>query len=324
MDDDDDPIVQRPDDTRIQPPRAVPPLGDADELNVVHEEERTRVLPDGTVLHETDRVEQKQSRFRELLPWILIAVLGVIILVGLIVWYTTRSDTKAVPNVVGLQVDDAVNRMQADGFKTQIARQANDHAAGIVFSQNPEANVKAGSGSTVHLTVSSGKAQVTVPNAVGRAQADARDQLVNAGFTVTTAQVNSSQPVGTVVAQDPAAGTKATPGTRVRINVSQGPGNVQVPSEVGSQVADARANLTAKGFRPVVTLVPSNAPSGTVVAQSPASGSAPHGSTVSLNVSQGPSTDTTTTPTTPTAPTTNATTATTDTTVTGATTATSP
>ena len=239
MHDDDDPIVQRPDETQIQPPRPVPPLGDADEVSAVHEEERTRVLPDGTVVHETDRVEQKQSRFRELLPWILIAVVGVIILVGLIVWYTTRSDNKTVPNVVGLQVDDAVNRMQAQGFKTQIARQPNSHPVGVVFNQDPAANSKAGSGSTVHLTASSGAVTVTVPNAVGRQQADARDQLVNAGFAVTTAQVNSSQPVGTVVAQDPAAGTKAPKGTKVRINVSKGPGNVPVPSQVGNQVNDA-------------------------------------------------------------------------------------
>ena len=116
---------------------------------------------------------------------------------------------------------------------------------------------------------------------------------------MTTAEVFSDQKTGNVVAQDPAAGSKAAPGTKVRINVSKGAGNVQVTSQVGNTVDSAKANLEAQGFKVEVTMVPSNEAQNTVVAQSPAGGSAPKGSTVQLNVSQGPSTDTTTTPTTP-------------------------
>jgi beta-lactam-binding protein with PASTA domain len=312
MDDDDDPIVQRPDETRIQPPPRVPPLNDPDvDVNVMHEEERVRVLPDGTVMRETDRVEQQDSWVRRYLPWILIAVLGVLIIVGLVLWYVTKSDNKNVPAVVGLRVDDAVNRMQNDGFKVQIARQSNARPAGVVFGQNPGGGTSTGKGSTVNLLVSKGRSRVTVPNAVGRSQGDARDQLVQAGFTVTTAQVFSDQPTGTVVAQDPAAGTRSAPGTKVRINVSKGAAAVQVPSEVGSTVDDATAALSAKGFKVQTTRVASSEVVDTVVSQSPAGGSAPKGATVQLSVSQGPATDTTTTVTTPTT-----TTTTTDTTAT--------
>jgi serine/threonine-protein kinase len=156
---------------------------------------------------------------------------------------------------------------------------------------------------------------VTVANAVGLTQANARDQLVKAGFTVTTAQVFSDQPVGTVVAQDPAAGTRTAPGTKVRINVSKGSAQVPVPSEVGSPLADAKAALEAKGFTVASTLVPASQAADTVVSQSPVGGAAPKGSTVQLNVSQGPTTTTTTT-TTPTTPTTTTTTTPTPTTTT--------
>jgi eukaryotic-like serine/threonine-protein kinase len=302
MSDDDDPIVERPDDTQIQPPRAVPPLSEQDPgVNVLHEEERVRVLDDGSVVRETDRIEQR-SRFRELLPWLLIALLGVILIAGIVIWYVTKSDSKSVPTVIGLRQDVAVNRMQADGFKVQITPQSNARAAGVVFGQNPGGGTSAGKGSTVNLLVSSGRSRKTVPNAVGLAQTAGRDALVQAGFRVTTAEVSSDQPNGTIIAQDPAAGTRVAPGTKVRINVSKGSAGVTVPSEVGSTVDDAKAALAAKGFKPAVTLVSSSEATDTVIAQSPAGGTAPKGSTVQLSVSQGPSTATTTTPTVPTTP----------------------
>ena len=200
---------------------------------------------------------RSRRAFAGYLPWILIAVVGGIILVGLIVWYADGLDRDHAERR-GLQVDDAVNRMQAQGVQdADRTPQPNSRPVGRRVEPECTANSEAGSGSTVHLHGVLGRGHGH--GAGGRPTAgDARDQLVNAGFAVTTAQVNSSQPVGTVVAQDPAAGTKAPKGTKVRINVSKGPGNVPVQSQVGNQVNDARANLTAKGFKPVVTLVPSN------------------------------------------------------------------
>jgi beta-lactam-binding protein with PASTA domain len=250
---------------------------------------------------------------RERLPWILVAVLVVVIVGGVAVWLLTRSSTKPVPAVVGLRIDNAVTRLQADGFKVEITRQSNARAAGVVFGQNPAADAKADSGSSVRLLVSRGPSTSTVANAVGLPQAEARSQLVKAGFAVTTAQVFSDQPAGTVVAQDPAAGERVAPGAKVRLNVSKGAGSVDVPDETGTLVDQASSDLAAKGFKPVVTRVASDEPIDTVVSQSPASGQARKGATVQLNVSEGPPAATTTT----TEPATTATTSTTGTTTTG-------
>jgi beta-lactam-binding protein with PASTA domain len=292
-------------------PVIVPPVTDA-----VHEEERTRVLPDGTRIREVDRVEQ-HSGMRERLPWILIALLVVLIVGGVAVWYFTRSSTKPVPAVVGLRIDNAVTRLQADGFKVQIVRQSNAKQPGVVFGQNPAAEAKADSGSSVRLLVSKGPSSSTVPNAVGLPQSEARSQLVKAGFAVTTAQVFSDQPAGTVVAQDPAAGEHVAPGAKVRLNVSKGAGSVDVPDEAGTLVDEATSDLAAKGFKPVVTRVTSDQPVDTVVSQSPTGGQARKGATVRLNVSEGPPTDTTTQTTTTQTTTVPATTGTTGTTTTG-------
>lgn len=305
---DDDPAQPTPSGRERDPanPVILPPGSDVD-VDVVHEQERTRVLPDGTRVREVERVEQ-HSRVRELLPWILIALLLALLVGGFAVWYFTRSSTKPVPAVVELRIDNAVTRLQEDGFKVEIARQSNAKPPGVVFGQNPAADTKADSGSTVRLLVSNGPGSSTVPNAVGLSQADARSRLVKAGFAVTTAQVFSDQPTGTVVAQEPAAGEKVSPGTKVRMNVSKGSADVDVPSEVGNTVDEAQSDLAAQGFKPVVTRVASDQPIDTVVDQSPSGGQARKGSTVRLNVSEGPQTATTEPTTTTTVVTTQATT----------------
>ncbi len=299
------PVILPADETHVHELRTPPPPPGSDaDVDVVHQEERTRVLPDGTVVRDGVRVEQRAST-RARLPWILIALLAAILIAGAAVWYFTRASTKAVPAVVGLRIDDAVTRLQGDGFKAQIVRQANARQAGTVFGQNPATGSKADSGSTVRLLVSRGPSSSTVLNAVGLPQSDARGKLVAAGFAVTTAQVFSDQPAGTVVAQDPAAGERVSPGAKVRLNVSKGSGEVDVPSEIGSTVDQAQSDLTAQGFKSAVARVASDQPLDTVVAQSPSAGKARKGSTVRLSVSEGPPAATTaTTTTTTTVPTT--------------------
>jgi eukaryotic-like serine/threonine-protein kinase len=244
-----------------------------------------------------DRIEG-HSRMRERLPWILIALLLALIIGGAAVWYFTKSSTKPVPAVVGMRIDDAVTRLQADGFKVQIVRQSNARQPGVVFGQDPVASAKADSGSTVRLLVSKGPSSSTVPNAVGLPQSEGRSQLVKAGFTVTTAQVFSDQPAGTVVAQDPAAGERAAPGAKVRLNVSKGVARVDVPDEVGSPVDQAQADLAGKGLKASIVRVASDQPVDTVVSQSPSGGQARKGASVQLSVSEGPQTATTDTTTT--------------------------
>jgi beta-lactam-binding protein with PASTA domain len=272
-----------------------PPLAGDVDVHAVHEEERVRVLADGTVLRETDRIEQR-SRFRDWLPWLLLTLLGLLIAIGLIIWYVERSSSQTVPAVVGLRIDAAVSRLQQDAFKAQIARQSNTRPAGVVFGQNPAAGTKHDDGSTVRLLVSKGPAHARLPNAVGLAQSAARDRLVNAGFRVVTVEVFSDQPRGSVVAQSPAAGGAATPGGLVHLKVSKGSATVNVPSVVGAPIAQARSELAANGLTPNVSHVPSSQPVDTVVAQNPTGGTARKGSTVYLNVSKGaPATTQTTT-----------------------------
>jgi beta-lactam-binding protein with PASTA domain len=303
------PSRRTPEETLVQRQVVIPPAGGGVEPGVVHEEERVRVLRDGSVVSEFDRVEQPPvDRRRNWWPWALSGVL-LLVLIGLAIWYFTRAEQATVAPVTGQTAPAAVARLQQDGFKTQIIRRVSGRRPGTVVGEQPAGGSKADTGSLVVLTVASAPTSVSVPNAVGISQGDARDRLVAAGFRVRSASVYSGQPVGTVVAQAPAAGEKSSRGTAVRINVSKGSATTTVPSEVGQTSDDAQRDLAAKGFKPGILRVPSDQPAGTVVAQNPTGGQSRKGTRVQLNISTGPTATTTTTPaTTDTVPATTATT----------------
>jgi beta-lactam-binding protein with PASTA domain len=320
------------DETLVQPPAqrvvrdqhveeqrvVVPPDADVTP-GAVHEEERVGVRRDGAVVREFDRIEQPPvDRRRNWWPW-AISVILLLVLIGLAIWYFTRDQKQTVTPVVGQVAPTAVLHLQQDGFKTQVVRRVSSRRPGTVVGEQPAGGSKADDGSLVVLTVAAAPTSVAVPNAVGVSQGNARDRLVAAGFRVKSASVFSEQPVGTVVAQAPAAGEKLSRGSAVRINVSKGSATANVPSEVGQTSETAQQNLAAKGFKPTVVQVPSDKPSGTVVAQSPSGGQTRKGAAVQLNVSSGPAATTTPAQTTDTTPTTTATTATS-----GGTTTTSP
>ena len=92
-----------------------------------------------------------------------------------------------------------------------------------MVAQSPLGGTEATEGSTVRINVSKGTGLVEVPEFVGQTEDDAREQLTNLGLGANVVEVPSSEPAGTVVAQNPAGGSTAREGSTVRLNVSAGP-----------------------------------------------------------------------------------------------------
>jgi serine/threonine-protein kinase len=89
----------------------------------------------------------------------------------------------------------------------------------------PAAGNTVSPGTNVMLTVSRGAPTITVPSVLELTQVDARTRLELEGLvlgTVTRRRTAEAAP-GTVVAQRPAAGTLAAPGTVVDIVVARSP-----------------------------------------------------------------------------------------------------
>ena len=135
--------------------------------------------------------------------------------------------------------------------------------------------------------------RVKVGSVVGVPAATAVKRLQDQGIQVVVHSVFSSKPRGVVAAQSPGAGSQLAEGATVTLNVSKGRPAKAVPDTVGQSESDAVALLKAAGFDPDVQHVPSNEPSGTVVAQKPKAGeNAATGTHVLLNISSGPKSST--------------------------------
>lgn len=128
------------------------------------------------------------------------------------------------PDVVGETEDSARAQLDALGLTTTTTRQETANATeGTVIKQNPGAG-KVDVGSSVELTVATKPTTATVPDVTGLSQADAEDELQEAGFKVTVQQQSSDTvPEGIVIAQSPEEGIKLGLNQPVRIWVSTGP-----------------------------------------------------------------------------------------------------
>ena len=94
----------------------------------------------------------------------------------------------------------------------------------------PPAGTEVGSDQPIVLIVSSGSKGQEVPLVVGQQLTDARRYLMSLGFTVAARPVDSSQPLGTVIEQDPLGGTLVSDPGRIILRVSGRPApGVEIP-----------------------------------------------------------------------------------------------
>ena len=126
-----------------------------------------------------------------------------------------------------------------------------------------------------------------VPDVVGQSVGAARDILAASRFTAVVREEISSQPPGTVLSQDPPAGSSLSPSIPVTLVVAGQP-DASLPNVVGQTVEVASDNIEGAGFEVVVENIDSSETEGTVVSTSPAGGaSTEQGSTVTVRVSNG-------------------------------------
>ena len=134
---------------------------------------------------------------------------------------------------------------------------------------------------------------VSVPPLIGKSIAEAESLDPSLYQRITTEQY-SDLPRGTIIAQDPPAGSrrKAVRGKRfitISLYVSRGPAVADIASVVGLSEEQARATLQNQRVLPVSDYVYHSAPMGTVIEQSPTAGSSlRYGASVRLTVSRGP------------------------------------
>ncbi|HEY7148948.1 MAG TPA: Stk1 family PASTA domain-containing Ser/Thr kinase [Gaiellaceae bacterium] len=235
-------------------------------------------------------------RRRPFWPWLLALLL--VVLAAVAGWYAygkiqdslDSSSGVAVPYVVAMREDLAVQKLNEKGLDATVHRQSNATIKeGNVFDQRPEAGVRLDKSSAVDIFVSTGPAKVKVPDVMGESSDDAVAALTAAKLKFKVLNVFSKEDADTVVAQSPVGGKVVDQGSTVHINISKGLEPVDVPNVVGQLYDSAQGALQGAGFAVARRDVDSSQPKDTVIDQQPkGGGEAARGSTVTLFVSKGP------------------------------------
>jgi len=221
--------------------------------------------------------------------------LAVLILVAAVaLWFVVGPGAKtAVPRVVGSTSAVAQQALRTAHLSAKVVAAFDETAkAGVVLAADPPAGREVGRGSTVTLTVSQGQERYAVPELVGRTQAEAQQRLTDAKLALGKVTQAFSETVlqGQVISTSPAAKTSVRRGTAVALAISKGRQPIQLQDWTGKPADQAvkaltgaklKVDATKQDFSPTV-------PKGSVISQSPATGTLFQGDLVTLVGSKGP------------------------------------
>jgi serine/threonine-protein kinase len=131
-----------------------------------------------------------------------------------------------IPRLEGRTRSAAAEALRDAGLQLgQVTESPSDRARGTVLATRPAVGQVVPAGTAVDLVLSSGPAQLTMPDVVGQALAEVRGTLEQLGLVVGSVQYDSTStsPSGRVIQQDPSAGSLVPPGTPVTLRVSGQP-----------------------------------------------------------------------------------------------------
>jgi serine/threonine-protein kinase len=160
----------------------------------------------------------------------------------------------AVPNFVGLSEEDARNNAKAA------------HLALLISGREPSADAKPGS--VLKQTIPAGQKVPQdhplsvviadelpkVPSVAGLTVAEAKQKLEQKGFTLKEGEsvAHATLPAGSVISQTPEGDTASAKGSAITVQLSSGPGDIDVPKLIGINVTKAQKDLEKLGLKPMV------------------------------------------------------------------------
>jgi serine/threonine-protein kinase len=195
---------------------------------------------------------RRRSRRRFGIGVAVVATIG--LLVGGVGWWLGDRWT-TVPGVVGMDRAAAEQTITTADLVVAVTVTHDDTApAGRVTAEDPAVDAHRLRGSTVRLTVSSGRPvvpAVAAGTAVTAAERAVRDADLGPVTSGDRQEYSATVPAGTVIRTDPPAGIALPGGSPVTLVVSRGPEprrQVRVPFLIGRQTSDAVAVLSALGL----------------------------------------------------------------------------
>ncbi|MFT7597453.1 MAG: beta-lactam-binding protein with PASTA domain/predicted Ser/Thr protein kinase [Acidimicrobiales bacterium] len=186
------------------------------------------------------------------------------------------SETVTLPDVAGRTEDEATALLSGLGLRVDRQVESSDDVdEGIVISMSPQPNQEVNPDTLVTLTVSTGPAEVEVPQLAGLTVQEASNLLGQRGLPNPDIVLEPSSEIekGLVIRSDPEAASAVSIDRRIVLYVSDGPETALVPPVVGLTQEAAEQAIINKGFLPVVEFIDVAAGSnddGKVMSQDPA------------------------------------------------------
>lgn len=200
-----------------------------------------------------------------------------------------------VPNMVGLQLVDAVEALQKESLLAKVDQVDSPERADTVISQNLPAGEKVSKGKVVIVRVSKGGSILPVPDVRGLKFEEGVKRLSEAGFKVDkiTRVIDKLKPAGSIIAQNPAAPQQVAANCMVNLLVSSGGSSagafVNVPDLKGQGLSVVAQVLEQIGLTVgKKTEIPSaEVPVGTVLRTNPKNGAnVPAGTLINLTIAR--------------------------------------
>ncbi len=180
-----------------------------------------------------------------------------------------------VPPVANLRQGQAIKELEDSGLRVTVDTEFSDRVKkDFAIRTFPAEGTEVTKGTRVRLLVSAGPEQIAVPDVTGLSRDSAEARLRDEGFGVSVAELESDEPEGQVISQDPAGGTELARGETVTITVSVGRPQVDVPDVIGMGERNASSRLRSAGLKPVSQERTVTDPSqdGVVIEQRPGAG----------------------------------------------------
>ncbi|EDS73641.1 Stk1 family PASTA domain-containing Ser/Thr kinase [Anaerofustis stercorihominis] len=196
----------------------------------------------------------KKKGFKNLpLKMKILAVVLAVMLVAGGVFAGTRIFAKevTVPNITNMTVEQATAELAKVGLKAASPKMKNsvDVDEGKIISQSPKQGIKIKTYQKVEIVVSSGPADVKVPDVIGLQQVEAESKITNTELVVkVVSEYRDDVKKGEVFKQEPSAGEEVKQGNTVTIYVSKGENKVTMESLTGMSLSDAKARIKKLGL----------------------------------------------------------------------------
>lgn len=204
-------------------------------------------------VEERERERKKKSRKKAA---IIIAVILVLAAAagGFAAWKMGAfSDTMETPDLLDMTLEEATAYAEESGIRIKQGKDiySSDYAEGRVCLQDPEPGTEMPKGGVIRINISKGSKEGLVPNVVGMQEDEVEGFLKEHGYVLGNVKViTSPEEEGLVLEQSPVAGTSLDKESSIDIVVSDGEGveKASVPSVTRMPLEDAKKEITSAGF----------------------------------------------------------------------------